>query len=421
MKHSFPGKRGQALILIVLSIVGMIGMVALAIDGGNAFSNRRSAQNAADTAALAGALAKVKNQNWSAPALARAASNNFNNDGTSNTVTVTNPPGASCNGTVLNPRDPIDPTDTASNYIQVIIRTTISTYFAPVVGITQLHNCVEAIARAKPATVGPLYNGFAIVGLAPNGCDAVNISGNSQLQISGGGIFVNSNEDCGLKFNGDPQVDMSDAGISMVAGSYTVSGNPQLAIAGGINGSAAPFPYPPPANMLPNPICSSAAIRSGNTMNPGSFTGTFPPNGVDTLNPGTYCIDGDFRLEGSHARLTGSGVTIVMHSGGITWNGSAEVNLTAPTSGPYAGLLFYAPMSNSSAMSINGNSNSFLQGTIFFPAAPLDFNGTGQIQTSHTQIIAYTVALGGTNDTQIEYRDADNWDAPIPPVIGIYR
>ena len=53
---------GQALILIVLAIFGLVGITGLAIDGGMSFSDRRHAQNAADTAALAGALAKINAQ-----------------------------------------------------------------------------------------------------------------------------------------------------------------------------------------------------------------------------------------------------------------------------------------------------------------------------------------------------------------------
>lgn len=44
-------EKGQALILITLGIIALIGFTALAIDGGRAFEERRHAQNAADTAA----------------------------------------------------------------------------------------------------------------------------------------------------------------------------------------------------------------------------------------------------------------------------------------------------------------------------------------------------------------------------------
>jgi uncharacterized membrane protein len=55
-KHS---EKGQALILIAFGIVTLIGFTALAVDGGRVFSDRRNAQNAADTSALAAALAEL--------------------------------------------------------------------------------------------------------------------------------------------------------------------------------------------------------------------------------------------------------------------------------------------------------------------------------------------------------------------------
>jgi len=48
-------RRGQALLLIAGAIVGLVALVALAVDGGNAFAQRRIAQNAADGGAMAGA------------------------------------------------------------------------------------------------------------------------------------------------------------------------------------------------------------------------------------------------------------------------------------------------------------------------------------------------------------------------------
>jgi len=43
------------MILMAIGFVVFLGFVALAIDGGMAYSERRSAQNASDTASLAGA------------------------------------------------------------------------------------------------------------------------------------------------------------------------------------------------------------------------------------------------------------------------------------------------------------------------------------------------------------------------------
>ena len=52
-------ERGQALILIAFAAIGLFAFSALAIDGSRAFSNKRHAQNTADTAALAAALAHI--------------------------------------------------------------------------------------------------------------------------------------------------------------------------------------------------------------------------------------------------------------------------------------------------------------------------------------------------------------------------
>ena len=50
----FQGEDGQALIQVTLSIMVLLGFVALSIDVGRVYSERRNMQNAADAAALAG-------------------------------------------------------------------------------------------------------------------------------------------------------------------------------------------------------------------------------------------------------------------------------------------------------------------------------------------------------------------------------
>src|SRR5438093_8739140 len=62
----FPGslavrtRRGTVLVLVTLSLIGVLGIVALVLDGGLLQDNRRRAQAAADAAALAGAVELFK-------------------------------------------------------------------------------------------------------------------------------------------------------------------------------------------------------------------------------------------------------------------------------------------------------------------------------------------------------------------------
>jgi hypothetical protein len=48
-------EKGQAIVIIALSLIGLVAMAALIIDGSNSYLNRRRAQTAADAAAMAGA------------------------------------------------------------------------------------------------------------------------------------------------------------------------------------------------------------------------------------------------------------------------------------------------------------------------------------------------------------------------------
>ena len=55
MKQPRAREQGQAIVILALMMIGLLAFAALAIDGGNAYVERRRAQNGADAAALAGA------------------------------------------------------------------------------------------------------------------------------------------------------------------------------------------------------------------------------------------------------------------------------------------------------------------------------------------------------------------------------
>lgn len=79
---------GQILVIFALSLVVLISMTGLALDGGSAFSQRRDQQSAADLAALAGANDYLLN-NVEGDAVARAqaiAASNGYTDGVDGTV-----------------------------------------------------------------------------------------------------------------------------------------------------------------------------------------------------------------------------------------------------------------------------------------------------------------------------------------------
>jgi len=408
-------QRGQALILIVLGIVGLVALTALAIDAGNSFSDRRHAQNAADTAALAAALAKINSQNFTTAALDRAASNGYNNDGVNSTVTVNNPPIAGCNGT----NGPYAGND---EYIQVIIRSTVDTFFAPIVGIDQLHNCVEAIARAKPITEEALFFGNAVVGLNPSTSNCGVDTGNSNSKtwdLTGGGMFSNG---CVNHPNGTLNVP-NDKCITAV-GSVTHSG-------GGThtcvqpNQTAKAYAYPADiAAMMPLNPCTGA-ITAGRYAGGGKV----PTAGQTTFTNDVFCIS-DFSTLDAHIVLTNATLYVTDTSFDVKFNGSGNKGFfgTASTSGTYKGYyMIIALLSKAEADSCNqnvefrGNGNLLAVGTILAPSTCWDYRGNSEGLSTHSQMIFYNFTSNGNAEIDIAYSADENASIPLPPVIELAK
>jgi hypothetical protein len=57
LQYDARSRIGQVLVTVALALLVLVGIVALAVDGGNVYAERRKMQNAADAGALAGARA----------------------------------------------------------------------------------------------------------------------------------------------------------------------------------------------------------------------------------------------------------------------------------------------------------------------------------------------------------------------------
>jgi len=430
MINSNKQQKGQALVLIALGIVALVAITALAIDGGNAFSERRQAQNAADTAALAGALEKIQDYptsdgdiyNFNTAALNLAALNNFNNNGTTNTVVVHNPPVAGCNGVV-------GPYVGNNEYIQVIINNSVTTFFAQVVGITQTQSCVEAVARAKTSSRGPLFFGNTVVGLDPNGTSFQAQSNAQHWTIKGGGIFANNNA-----LDKHSNVTFPDGDCVTAVG--TVSGFP----CGGSGGNAdLKFAFPDDIIPLlpPIPPCSGTAYKGadnkfheqsgheglGSTL-PGSFSLDDYP-----FSPGLYCIT-SANAGNIHDTVTGSEVTFFVNDDNfsIKFNCGGAFSVQAPTTGIYKGVLmfsnitpssYYSPPTCSQSFEIRGNGSTPIVGTIFMPSACIDWRGNGDGLADRSQLIGFQVSSNGNANVDITYDANDQFNVNIPAIIEL--
>ncbi|HEX8992126.1 MAG TPA: pilus assembly protein TadG-related protein [Anaerolineales bacterium] len=418
-----PHERGQALILIVFAIVGLVAITGLAVDGGMAYSDRRNAQNAADAAALAAALGHIRGRDITATALNTAAAEGYNNNNTTNNVTVSvaNLPFGTCPNTTIG----VD--------ITVQITSVVSTAFAPVVGIRQLTNLVRATSRSCNSFVGPLFNGNAIVALDPHGV-GFQARGTPNWLVTGGGIFSNSSDGTSADCKGAAGVTAPSlttvGGINMachtVAIGTTTMGAPQLT----------PADYQ--GLLPPVPSCNGTAWLKDGTWEPeaGANGSRVAFSGDMTFTDGLYCVTnspGPY-----HGQIIGHNVTFFLMptNFNIKFNGSGS-NLTATAPGPgldplhpyiYAGvLMFSAPvisggvLQNTQSIDLRGNGTGDISGSIIVPSASVTLFGNSSAAALRTQVIGYNVNSGGTADINLSYTAANGYQTNLPAWITLLR
>lgn len=424
-KNKYSKKeRGQALIIITFAIVGLIGLVGLAVDGGMAYSDHRHAQNAADSAAYAAALAHVSDPTHSTDITLAAKNialiNGYDSDLVSNTVTITTTPSTSgCPAATGSGVDNVD--------IKVEIVSHLNTTFARVVGINQMTSRVFATARAcdtsGTASSGPVYSGNSIFATKAfeecNGKKGVNVKINAasgSIQLWGGGFGSAGTGSTCMDFqNGITSLKLSEVEPKTCATLQSAASSSTDATFKGFEGSEdkclkngkpiisydVKFTDPPNLNIT----CDTDATKSGSKLNPGNWpgstgaTGDFPQSGVTELMPGTYCVTGDFA---KGRDLKGTGVTIVLKDGSFDLNGGS-LKLTAPTSGTYKGLVIYMPPTNESTVNWNGGAKIDITGTMLMQSATCTIEGGAQVQHQPWQMICSTWARTGTADIQGSY------------------
>jgi hypothetical protein len=431
MTKKISHQRGQAIVLFAFAILGMIAMVALAIDSANAYSGRRKAQTSSDNAALAAALKLTDGADD--PTLLAEALNITRENGFSDAdVTFQHPVGPNCSGNVPDPVNHSNPRDKADYYVQVIIRSTYQTYFGPIIGVTQLESCVSAIARGKPILIVPPFNGNAVVGVDPNGASFDAQSNSTDWEVRGGGIFANHNA---VDFHGNVEFPDGDC-ITAVGG---ISGF-LPGVCQHPNQVDQYYEYPEDILELmpPTPPCDGEAfVDTDDKIHPepgyeerGSvWTDGFGGDVVD-FAPGLYCLP-DIGNP-IHDQVKGNGVTFYISDTDFTmkYNGSgAYFNASAPTSGPFKGLLMFSAYTPTICngnnvgqnVDIRGNGSTPIQGTVFMPSACIDWRGNGEGDADRSMIIGYRVTSNGDSKVSVLYNPDDNWKAPEPPVVELTR
>jgi Flp pilus assembly protein TadG len=393
----WKAEEGSTLVLTAVGMVVIMGFAALAIDVGSLRFARRHLQSAADAAAIAGALEiSACNGTSDCAALQTAAQTSLAENGFSGSAVLTNCTGTAGTGLTIMVNNPPcaqvtgDPNSGKAGYVEVVASRAQPTYFASVLGLHSVPISVRAEAAKTP-------NPNCIYVLDPSGGNAFSVALLAAV-VSGCGIVDESSAGNALSCNLLASITASQ--INVVGGTQSflcgVSPTPKT-------GVSVPNPADPLA-WLPKPAvpacgtstvspfhgwASQPVIPIGNaTFYPdGSYCGgiTLLPGANVTFMPGTYVLKSVGLQGGLNVNLlaSASGIGVTFYNlgpnGGINFLATlvnlGGIDLVAPTTGTYAGILFFQDSQDSAGANIIGSPafNTVLQGAYYFPNATVTF------------------------------------------------
>ncbi len=416
---------GNAIIPTALALPVLIGFIGLAVDVSSWEMSQRKQQGAVDQAAFSAATAAVKGatvQQATIEAQGVLARLGFTGGSDSVTITVNNPPSSGAY------------TGNTSAW-EVRVSKPTSKYFSGIFmsgsAPTLLTRAValKGVASVPGSTTNNPGNG-CILSLAPTGADATYVSNNALItNTTGCTVYTNSTdagafhceENCLVNpdtFTRGGEVwdnNSISPGVNNAGYTWTGTTNPfqdpyglsapssstmgSCITAAGVNTAT--------TTVTQNNIASGTTIPPGRYCNGIDFSGRNNTPKVINMSAGTYYLEYMFRI-GNNATLNATaGTTIVIvgdyclgqtnrtcqHSNEGFGNG-ATINLTAPTSGPYAGIAMHFSSSVFRTQPFANNNIINVQGVFYSPNQKVLFRNNNVFNPAKcAKIIAWNVHI----------------------------
>jgi len=384
---------GNVAIIAAMAAPVLVGFCGLGADTGYWYFRQRELQGAADIAAYNGAMTLQTGGAQSAvqSASTDGASTNGWRSG-QGAITVNTPPASGPNQN--------------SHSVEVLLSENEERYFTAIVSNSLVPVSVRAVATFDNT------QSACMLGLNKTQADTVQFWGNAQANFQGCNIVSDSNSSRAFSVGGAANI--TAPCVDAVGGDY-VTATLTLTSCSSVKTKAS-YVYDPYANVPAPPVgtCHSGPI--GSTLSADTYCGGLSLSGATTLNAGVYVINGGTLKINANANLTGTGVTFFLTNGAtVQINGNSQMNLAAPTSGAYAGLLFYGDRTQATAKNtINGNATSLLTGTIYFPSQEVDFLGNFSGSSGCMQVVADTIYYTGSATFQTNCTGKGMKTIPVP-------
>jgi Flp pilus assembly protein TadG len=397
LRKLLQAERGAFAIIFAILLPVLLAVVGLGVDVSLWYMNKRQLQAATDAAAVAAVLEKAKGSD---AATIEASAN----------VEASRNGWKAANGSFALHNPPLAPSAFTADAtaVQVVLSQNSPMFFARIfMEGENISLNAKSTARLKSAQDGGTG---CILALHTTQSKALEFAGNVNLSMPNCAIASNSNASGSISLTGSASVTVYSAqavGVISDAHSLLTADHGKTNNASAITDPYASLAVPSigstcdQTNFKVKPSDSESINASGDT--PYVFCNGLDVQGTLTLGPGTYVINkGSLNLN-SGASLTAHNATFIVTSttgsdyAKFDMNGNASVNLSAPSSGTYKGVLLYADRNGPyQDHKINGTSSAIYNGALYLPSAHADFNGnSGTGSTACTQLIAKTIKLTG--------------------------
>lgn len=279
--------------------------------------------------------------------------------------------------------------------------------------------------RIKARAVAKLSEGSpaCVLSLSNTRSKAVEVSGSTEVTLNDCSIAANSIQDDAY-YMPNSSAKLSAECISTVGGASIKDGTSDvLQLECKVAQEHAPL-TPDPYADVPEPIfplsgCLTQTKFSGNIPAPTktSAYGNYEcfANGIkieanNTANfpPGLYIITGGTLSVEDKAVMNSTGATFFfMNNTTAQISGQAKLNLVAPSTGIFAGLVFFSQRCDATLGScdevfkITGGSDFNVKGAIYLPGSTVEFLGNAGSATSCLQIIGDKVTFTGNSEIQM--------------------
>jgi hypothetical protein len=406
-------RAGQAIIVFAILFLILAGVLGLVFDGARLFYEKQRVQAAADAGAVGAVQELRRAHNDLDDDVRPAAKNDIALHGFTDSnaeITVNMPP---LSGEHIGD----------SNYVEVFVTEQVPTSFMRIFGPQASTVAARSVSGLK-ASGDP-----CIIALDPDASDAFKHNGTPTL-ISDCGIMVNSSSGTAMREVGSGCITATWVGVYGGASGNCINPTPSTGIDPVID-PLLTLPVPDYSSMSGGYTTSAAgtnafggsssfAAKGGNGGGgngggdavdhywPGYYSNEIKiQNGSAVFEPGVYVLEEGLKITGGS--VTGSGVFFYnVNADGkqfIDIGGNATFQLSAPTGGPYKGVLFFnnrnAPDRSPGNKIARGNEDSYMVGALYFPSQHLDWAGNPENYIFWTMVIANTINISGTADVMV--------------------